>query len=67
MPVVNVEPLFSFRPDIIQSLEDIHIQHRLLISAIKAFDETVLHRASRLDEFEFDAVLLNPVSNGKSR
>lgn len=52
MPVVDAEPFFGFRSDLVQSFKDVHIQNRFPVTAVEAFDKAVLHRLTRLDKFQ---------------
>lgn len=61
---VEIEPLGRQSSHLFQTFKDIHIKHRLPICSVEPFDETVLHRAAGLDEFEFDLVRLGPVGHG---
>lgn len=62
--VVHLDPLGSFRPDVLQTFKDVHIENRFPIGSVESLDKAVLHRAPRLYEFEFDLVSLGPVGEG---
>lgn len=50
MLIINAEPFFRFRSDLVQSFKDVHVQHRFPVTSVEAFDKTVLRRLAGLDE-----------------
>ena len=60
--VVEVDPSGRQFSYFVQTVKDVHIENCLSICTVKSFDKAVLHRATGLDEFEFDAVLLGPIA-----
>src|SRR5690606_28392529 len=65
--VVEIDPRRCQFPNLIQTFKDIHIEYRLAIRSVKAFDVAVLRRASGLYEIEFDAVAFGPIGDGYRR
>lgn len=62
--VVGLDPIGCQFSHLVQTFKDIHIEDRLTICPVKAFDIAVLHRASGLDEFEIHTIVFSPVGDG---
>ena len=59
--VVASDPLSRHATDLAESFKDVAVEHLLSVSSVEAFDETVLHGATGLDEEPLDAVPPRPL------
>src|SRR5437867_440668 len=62
--IVFLHPLLGLLSDFTQVLKYKHVEYGFTITAIEAFDETILHRFAGFDELERHAMLLGRVSQG---
>lgn len=62
--VVVGGPAFSLLASRAQGPEYLQIQDALAVAAVRPFDAAVLHRPTRLDEYELDALRLGPLGQG---
>src|ERR1041385_384494 len=60
--VVLPQPLFRLFTNLVQTLEHVHVEHRLAIGAIESFDKAVLHWFAWFDELEHHTMLFSPFS-----
>ena len=63
MLIINVQPFFGFRSDLVQSFKVVHVQNRLAVTSIESFDKTVLHGLAELDKLKFDAGCFCPIGD----
>src|SRR4030095_9031078 len=59
--VVARDPVSSHTAHFAERFEDVTVEHLLSVSTVEAFDQTVLHRSTGLDEATFDAVTTSPL------
>lgn len=62
--VISVQPVLGHLPYLVQSLEDIAVQHLGSVGLVESFNIGVLRRLSGLDVVEGNALELSPFSKG---
>ena len=62
--VVLLDPIFCLLSHFIKRAEEIDIKHGFAVTAVESFNESILHRLTRANEFEVDTVLFSPLGEG---